>query len=1381
METEPDIHDRLIRVFQNSYKDIDSKEQSTVNFKSVATEQAIPEKKPPKEILSTEGILKYNWASKHYEFVPSVLVFTVAFSVDWTLSEWVRKESWIQDRFNRLKTLTSARDIKIIVTVIKVGAGATDKESMDERLNSLKRHLQLDSRSFHLLTSHDISTNSTNMKKVSKYVKENSSQYYINKIKSLKTIEKTITEKYKGLDEHILLARFHFKIAFYYEFQTQQLQSLRYYRQSYNSLLNCINFTKNSDLLEQIKIIAEIIHYKICNILLLTNSIGESFVQFKLHIRSYLNISSMYLYKHYNWIANQYIVFAELLQHFSISDALPDADRGYYYQNAARYTQKRRSSFEKINNTTTRFHKNDTTSSTTTVVGIENKDEQQQEEGEGEQYRSSFHGMIILSPRFLGSAIQFEEPMMDSLQIDTLLPPSQHIYTEYLYEQECSVYHSKIIMKLLNLALEMTNYAYIRRRGLLHYLVAEEYLHENKHARALECLKMASELLCEEGWVLPAVSILSLQTKCAILLGRPQEFLDAALNLYASTTQNILSKQELEALHLNIFSLFEASLVSHSIDCTVRPILTENALTMQKFMIQNHDAFLTTSSTPLIYREDYGQACLSGKLPDSDEIPVPVKYCLNADHTVNMAMDKRMFDVQVSFGQKVVELGQSVLVTLSLTSYFIDTVIFDEMKIYFTDKVVVKSLISTDKLASSQHQSRAIRTIETIPKNDSTSSLNEKDTHSNEVQVSNTDAIYTSLAFPAKQEKTFSFYIYISEPCFGKFTSQDAILCLERVELCWYSQTRRKELGLPEEISTQNTTNTTSEVRSAAIVLNINAFPISLQRAQEEVTLAAGKPQSLKDLVGFCADECFDTVTVRKPNALISIVDPLQNVNLLQGVMQRVNVFLKLGQTDVLDGYVYLSSDHEPTGSSDALFWYPDKLALAGCVSSTSSGTGSGVVEDSALDRVPFYPIALGVTMQPEQPIHIPAPTFHTGTSSSNNNNHNSSSSDTIICVPLFLKSESAKTVTISLRVEFIPKGILRSSLSKDFTITTNFLSPFDVRYALGRDGSMYDAEGSTLKSGPPSLLSTSLVCLNSLQHAIGVVDMEISSSTRKDVSSDSTTTTATAGSTTATGAGLRFVTIAHGPQDHATLFHSETPLPLRSQELVTKSVHIQHIPATSSVSPRTVPFYEQFTAKKDVTSAPGGTIASSAVVSSGQVDVRWRILQTHILRRPFSSLSALAESPRHSTGGLITVPADSNVVGNPSWLLSLGGRDRRAESATESPRGASKHSTETTALDADMCYLDRSISAFTVCRSTFPLPDIKVQCDFIQIIYYYCSHTYVLLSTALLYLTGGRRSLRHRCDCSHQLRAAGPGRYQHRSAQPPVHTGACASECGGE
>ena len=59
VETEPDIHDRLIRVFQNSYKDIDSKEQSTVNFKSVATEQAIPEKKPPKEILSTEGILKY--------------------------------------------------------------------------------------------------------------------------------------------------------------------------------------------------------------------------------------------------------------------------------------------------------------------------------------------------------------------------------------------------------------------------------------------------------------------------------------------------------------------------------------------------------------------------------------------------------------------------------------------------------------------------------------------------------------------------------------------------------------------------------------------------------------------------------------------------------------------------------------------------------------------------------------------------------------------------------------------------------------------------------------------------------------------------------------------------------------------------------------------------------------------------------------------------------------------------------------------------------------------------------------------------------------------------------------------------------------------------
>jgi hypothetical protein len=346
VETEPDVHDRLIRMVQGSSKD--DKEQ-VISYRSVDVEQAIPEKKPPKEpTVAPEGLLKHNWAAKHFQSVPSCLIFTVPFSVDWPLSEWVRKEAWVQDRFNRLKTLAAARDLKIVVLVIRIGVGVPDKDTMDERLSSLRRHLQLDSRTFHLLTSANIADPSSAVaKKVSKYVREFSAQFYSNKTKQLKGLEKGVGERHRGLAESILLARYNFKIAFFYEFQGQVLQSLRYYRQCYVHLAGCVE-VGSEKLIDQVKSVAETAHVKICNTLLLNNSLGEAFQQFKSHVSRYATLYQGFSFLHYAWMANQYVVFAELLEMFSVEGPpLPDADLSYYYQNAARYSKKQQAGYER--------------------------------------------------------------------------------------------------------------------------------------------------------------------------------------------------------------------------------------------------------------------------------------------------------------------------------------------------------------------------------------------------------------------------------------------------------------------------------------------------------------------------------------------------------------------------------------------------------------------------------------------------------------------------------------------------------------------------------------------------------------------------------------------------------------------------------------------------------------------------------------------------------------------------------------------------------------------------------------------------------------------------------------------------------------------------
>jgi tetratricopeptide (TPR) repeat protein len=1256
VETEPDIHDRLIKVIQSSYRDSDAKDQSAVNFKSVALEQALPEKKPPKDNLSAEGILKYNWPSKHYELVPSVLLFTVAFSVDWSISEWIRKETWIQDRYNRLRALTAARDIKIIVVVVKVGMGATDKEAMDERMNSLKRHLQLDSRTFHLITGHDISTNSANMKKVSKYVKEYSSMYYINKIKGLKAGEKSVGERYKGLEENILLARTYFKIAFFYEFQAQQLQSLRYYRQAYTALCACAD-TATGDLLEQVKAVAEIVHFKICHILLLTNSIGETFMQFKAHIKRFAGAASSNLWRHYAWLADQYVVFAELMQQFSISDALPDADRGYYYQNAARYNQKRQASFEKVRASRPapqpRSSKKDGSGRTRHGSGGGEED--------GEQYRSSFHGMILVAPRFVGSAIQFEEPLMDTLHS---MMPSKSTYTEYLIEQEMGVQHGAVVMQLLNMALEKTNYAFVRRRGMLQYLIAQLHMQENAFDRALECLKSGAELLCEESWTLPAVTVLSQWSQCALLLGRPQEYLDAALALYANAGQNVLSRHEVEKLHLNVMSLFAASLASPSEDAAVKVNLSDSAFLLPKFPVRNRAAFLTTSAVPLQLQAEYGSF---GNSDSNSSTVGGVQYSLTRDHIVELSAEhKQMFDLRVAFDQKAVELGQSVLVTLTLRSRFIDEVVFDEMKLHFTDGVVVKRFIGTDNLTpevvASLMPSARNSPVKPVFKSGSAESLNERDTNNTEVQVSNADTIYTSLALPPKRAVDFSFYVYISEPCFSKFTAPEAILCLERVELYWHSSSRIKELRLHG--ATPQTAQTGAEQpRSASVVLRVNAFPPVLQRAVQEVTLAAGKPQSLKDLCGFCAHEGFGALTVRKPNALITLMEPVQTVNLLQSIVQRVNVYLKIGQSDVLDGYVYLSSTHTAKSAADSLFWYPDRRQLEGC---------GGGADDAHLDKVLLHPMQISAAGQPVQPVHIPAPIF------------GPSGADCVICVPLYVKCDAAKSVSITLRVEFEPKGILRSSLTKDFSLAVNFLSPFDVRYALGRDGSAQDMDAATFAAGRPSVLSTSLVCLNSLQHAVGVVDMRLFAGDRKSPQDGAIAILDNQGRTSSS----------------AVLLHGETPLPLRSQELVTRTVHLTHIPAVEAPV-KQLSAYQQLTQKAP--SSQASTTAPLSTLSAGRLEVSWRILQSHILRRPFVPLSAVSmDSPLKSSPRSPATPGVGlSLTGDFDWLHTLG-RLREGQVITPEEAG-----------EGDMRFLDLTVSVCAVCRVAFPVPELKVLASF--------------------------------------------------------------------
>ena len=68
------------------------------------------------------GLLRDNWIHKHRELLPSVAILVTTFSVEWSSSEWMRREASFFDRYTRLKNALAGRDVKIVLLPVRVGA-----------------------------------------------------------------------------------------------------------------------------------------------------------------------------------------------------------------------------------------------------------------------------------------------------------------------------------------------------------------------------------------------------------------------------------------------------------------------------------------------------------------------------------------------------------------------------------------------------------------------------------------------------------------------------------------------------------------------------------------------------------------------------------------------------------------------------------------------------------------------------------------------------------------------------------------------------------------------------------------------------------------------------------------------------------------------------------------------------------------------------------------------------------------------------------------------------------------------------------------------------------------------------------------------------------
>lgn len=1171
VENEPDLHDRLIAHFKLVTSE-EHKDLPPLHFKSIPNDYTYYAKKTTNEQPSTDGILKANWFRKHSELIPSVVVMLASFSVDWPVTEWYRRENATLEMLNRVRAGVNSREIRIILVVLRTGVGSMDKDVFEERINSLKKHVQMDGRNFALLSTHDIAPTSSHLRRVAKTIRDYSSAYYISQGRRLKTSEKNIR-----LADSLLIARYNVKVSYFYEFQGQSSRSLRHYRQSFQALVDMIEPSDESILMDQIKAVAEMVNFKICAILLKTGMFKDAAAQMRQHLQHFLKLTSKRPWAHFAWISDQYVIYAQLLTQYAVNPTYVDADRAYYYQNAALFAAKRLASF---------------------------KSRRGRASEESITVSQKFPGMEMRPPKFVGGPPLIVDPVLDRVQ--PMTEDVKRIIRAHYLTQEKEIDHISVILSLLRRALECVNPVHKRRRAYLRTLVAKQHMSQGNYDLANVNLAPAAELYSRDKWVFAAVPVLKKKMQCCVYLGRSRDYLTAALQLYALASKTLLGKYDKDELHRDIMA---------TITNTEKP--TEE--TRAKAAADEGMGY-----TPLPLRAEYGSNAVEGHAPE---------YFLPDGYTIDFSEIQGLFSTKVWYESRAVEVGCHVRTTISITSHFHGTMNFAEMSAHFTDDTIVQrfvhdgsssgdsqggvdaprhtdnnhacsgpieaslvfppnvavkfsfdmlvpesalsiahdsyiclekirlairlpiplkmseqdnlvpdieipsdqvllSTIEEEERAQLELEENAIAPLDEIivappsphPQAEGGDELKEElleevgdfqsanPNESSEVVEENLeqpaiapDIFDQRIDDDASDEEneleqksdvgleSFEEYDPMKEAAAAELAEQTPNSSPEPCE----AQAPEQPPAIPEVFPVDEDITYEEDLTSAVRVQRARTFSSApvvdfaaliergyrevlfevpvITRAFAEARTGQGKFVSLVETAQFLGRDGPPVLQIMKPSAELTLESPTEPISILQGAIQRINLVFQTGQDKLINARVFLSSDYTaPANGGPELFWYPDVNQLLSCAS-----TPAILQTPDFMDSVHFSPFALNSSFQPAQPLLL----WNTTTNSE-------------VCCPIFIKSDLQGPIAIKARVEYIPKDILKATVSREFSVQVNVVKPFSMNFNVismneSHCGVDRKQASSVVLRGEHVNVSACLDCVGSLGRTVEIASME--------------------------------------------------------------------------------------------------------------------------------------------------------------------------------------------------------------------------------------------------------------------------------------------------
>ncbi|CAM9302021.1 unnamed protein product, partial [Chrysoparadoxa australica] len=173
-----------------------------------------------------DGIVKVTWVQKHSREIPAVVILLARFDVGLSNQEWQAVESPLVKDINRFQASLAMKHTKVMLVLFKVGTSnlinkSQSQEVLDERVFTVRRQCEMDSRLVTVLTASDLTPLNTSTRRLVKHAKELAATHYSAAVSRLQSVEK-LTSAYPVRQQHLPhRARLFFKLANMHEFLGQ--------------------------------------------------------------------------------------------------------------------------------------------------------------------------------------------------------------------------------------------------------------------------------------------------------------------------------------------------------------------------------------------------------------------------------------------------------------------------------------------------------------------------------------------------------------------------------------------------------------------------------------------------------------------------------------------------------------------------------------------------------------------------------------------------------------------------------------------------------------------------------------------------------------------------------------------------------------------------------------------------------------------------------------------------------------------------------------------------------------------------------------------------------------------------------------------------------